>query len=291
MRFSCKYNLFNLYLSFHFPNHTLKKFDNRFKKKIKIIKISLPVVLLVEVDTEWVTCVKNEFVSFTFSVEEIGRWADVTLEIKRLVDVDNIGFVVVVGKWFDATVNIDTVVVCNLVDKFSFVINSFCCVVDEVRTGMVGFIGNEVDIVVRFVGFTVINSVMYGPLAGVAKVVSSWTDWNVCNLTFSSVDVGILDEITFWFVVIMILSRLCCSLLASVLLSVFKTFVIGIYLVVVLVGRFVVVLCRFLDVELLWWRVVAVVIIIGSVVVSTLFVVVLCVGITAVVDCSGIPNE
>lgn len=255
------------------------------------MKILLPVVRLVEVDTEWVTCVDIEFVLFTFGVQEIGRWVDVILEVIRLVDVDNIGFIVVVGKWFDTTVNIDTVVACNLVDRFSFVINSLSFVVDAVITGMVGFIGNEVDIVVRFVGFIVISSVKIGALVGVSKVVSSWTDWNVCNLTFSSVDVGILDVIIFWFVVIVILSRLCCSLLASVLLSVLKTVVIGIYLVVVLIGRIVVVLCTFLVVELLWWRIAAVVVIIGFVVVKTFLDVVLCVGITAVVDCSGIPNE
>lgn len=63
-----------------------------------------------------------------------------------------------------------------------------------------------------------------------------WTDWNVCNLIFSSVVTGNLDTIELRMVVSGNFSMIICSLLASVLLSVCRTVVIGTYLTVVVSG-------------------------------------------------------
>lgn len=63
-----------------------------------------------------------------------------------------------------------------------------------------------------------------------------WTDWNVCNLIFSSVVVGNLDATEFLVVVSGCFPTMGCSLLASVLLSVFRTIVMGTNLAVVVSG-------------------------------------------------------
>lgn len=63
-----------------------------------------------------------------------------------------------------------------------------------------------------------------------------WTDWNVCNLIFSSVVTGSLDPIELRMVVSGSFSMIGCSLLDSVLLSVCRTVVIGTYLTVVVSG-------------------------------------------------------
>lgn len=63
-----------------------------------------------------------------------------------------------------------------------------------------------------------------------------WTDWNVCNLIFSSVVTGNRDTILLRMVVSGSFSMIACSLLASVLLSVCRTVVIGTYLTVVVSG-------------------------------------------------------
>lgn len=67
----------------------------------------------------------------------------------------------------------------------------------------------------RFVGFFVVDKLLD---AGILNVVSSWTDWNVCNFIFSSEDVGIFDVILFRIVVCTgTFSIIGCSLLDSVL--------------------------------------------------------------------------